>query len=205
MITHASLKNLVPAKTITLSGFVIHPCFGFDYYAVFVLPRPDGSVVSVSDSKPSGCEFDTRLRRTFFPEYFRFSLLLKHVRTVVVGFGKKMCLCWCKKAWKHMCVTDRHGLSLPFNPFPNKPWFLRVCKTSLLKTLWEKEKLLVTSNFSFSHSVSTHFHQVQNSRLQTISVWKSLKFVVWKRVKVALNPNTTNQQHLFYGKGLRYA
>ena len=39
------------------------------------------------------------------------------------------------------------------NPFPNKPWFLRVCNTSLLKTLWEKEKLLVTSNFSFSHRV----------------------------------------------------
>ena len=39
------------------------------------------------------------------------------------------------------------------NPFPNKPWILRVCSASLLKTLWEKEKLLVTSNFSFSHSV----------------------------------------------------
>ena len=38
------------------------------------------------------------------------------------------------------------------NPFPNKPWFLRVCSTSLFKTLWEKEKLLVTSNFSISHS-----------------------------------------------------
>ena len=23
-----------------------------------------------------------------------------------------------------------------FNPFPNKPWFLRVCSTSLLKTMW---------------------------------------------------------------------
>ena len=44
-----------------------------------------------------------------------------------------------------------------FNPFPNKPWFLRVCSTSLLKTLWEKEKLLVTSNFSFSHSVFYKF------------------------------------------------
>ena len=39
------------------------------------------------------------------------------------------------------------------NPFPNKPWFLRVCSTSLLKTQWEKEKYLVTSNFSFFHSV----------------------------------------------------
>ena len=33
------------------------------------------------------------------------------------------------------------------------PGFYCVCSTSLLKTLWEKEKLLVTSNFSFSHSV----------------------------------------------------
>ena len=34
-----------------------------------------------------------------------------------------------------------------FNPFPNKPWFLRLCSTCLLKTLWEK------GNCSFSHSV----------------------------------------------------
>ena len=39
------------------------------------------------------------------------------------------------------------------NTLPNKPCFLRVCSTSLLKTLWEKDKLLVTSNLSFSHSV----------------------------------------------------
>ena len=35
------------------------------------------------------------------------------------------------------------------NTFPNKPWLLRVCSRRLLKTLWEKEKLLVTSNSSF--------------------------------------------------------
>ena len=39
------------------------------------------------------------------------------------------------------------------NTFPNKPWFLPVCSTSLLKTLWVREKLLVTNNFSFSYSV----------------------------------------------------
>ena len=39
------------------------------------------------------------------------------------------------------------------NPFQDKPWFLCACSRSLLKTLWEKEKLLVTSKFSFSHSV----------------------------------------------------
>ena len=45
-----------------------------------------------------------------------------------------------------------------FIPFPNKPWFLRVCGTSLLKTLQENEKLLITSNFSFSHSVACYKH-----------------------------------------------
>ena len=33
------------------------------------------------------------------------------------------------------------------NHFPNIPSFLRVCGTSLLKTPWEKGKLLVTNNF----------------------------------------------------------
>ena len=47
----------------------------------------------------------------------------------------------------------RHMTLIYLNPFPNKPLCLRVCCTSLSKTLWEKEKLLVTSNFSFSHSV----------------------------------------------------
>ena len=46
------------------------------------------------------------------------------------------------------------------NPFPNKPWFLCVFHTSLLKTLWEKKKLLVTSNFSFPPSVFYPFWEL---------------------------------------------
>ena len=47
-------------------------------------------------------------------------------------------------------------LLLP-NPFPNKPWFLFVCSTSLLKTLREKEKLFIASDFSLSQQCfSTH-------------------------------------------------
>ena len=46
------------------------------------------------------------------------------------------------------------------NPFPNKLWFLHVCSASLLKTLWEKEKLLVTSNFSFSPSFFYRFGEL---------------------------------------------
>ena len=57
-----------------------------------------------------------------------------------------------KTLWEKekMLVTSISYLKA-FNPFPNKPWFLRVCSTSLLKTLWEKEKLLIISNFSFYH------------------------------------------------------
>ena len=58
--------------------------------------------------------------------------------------------------------ADNSDSSGPINPFPNKPWFLRVCSTSLLKTLWEKEKLLVTSNFSFFHSVFYRFGELSS-------------------------------------------
>ena len=40
-----------------------------------------------------------------------------------------------------------------FNPFPIKLSFLHVCDTSLMKTQLEKEKLLLTSNLSFSQCV----------------------------------------------------
>ena len=53
---------------------------------------------------------------------------------------------------KYDCQAFLECVFEPFNTFPNKPWFFRVGSTSLLKTLWEKEKLLVTSNFSFSRS-----------------------------------------------------
>ena len=51
------------------------------------------------------------------------------------------------------------------NPFPHNT-FCRPWETSLLKTLWEKEKLLVTSNFSFSQcfppawTTFCHFRQI---------------------------------------------
>ena len=49
--------------------------------------------------------------------------------------------------------------------FRNKLLFLQVCYTSLLKTLREKEKLLVTSNFSFSHSVFKSFGDLGADRM----------------------------------------
>ena len=38
---------------------------------------------------------------------------------------------------------------LSINTSPNKPLFICVCRTSILKTLWEKEKLPITSHFFF--------------------------------------------------------
>ena len=61
----------------------------------------------------------------------------------------------CPRFKSHWIYWIFHG-SVPgqdLNPFSNKPWFLRVCSSSLLKTQWEKEELLVMSNFSFSHTV----------------------------------------------------
>ena len=51
------------------------------------VPRLSASVVSVS-----GCEFDPWLSLTFFLVYFCLSPLLKHVRKVFCGFGKKSCV-----------------------------------------------------------------------------------------------------------------
>ena len=70
-----------------------------------------------------------------------------------------------------------------FKFFIFKPWFLRVCRTSLLKTLREKEKLLVMNSFSFfpqcflpTWRTFCHFHQIYNCRLQTLSIWKNLNW-----------------------------
>ena len=92
----------------------------------------------------------------------------------------------------HEQVSKCH-ITWPYiNPFPNKPWFLRVCSTSLLKTLWEKEKLLVMSNFSFSHNVFYPYGEPSAIFIKfeivicKLSVWKSLKLVVWERDNHAL-------------------
>ena len=67
--------------------------------------------------------------------------------------------------------SDMFVTQVCLNPFPNKPWFLHVCSTSLLKTLWKKEKLLLTSNLSYSHSVFYPFGRLSaiSSNLKLLS------------------------------------
>ena len=57
------------------------------------------------------------------------------------------------------------------------------------KHCWKRRNLLVTSNFSFSHSLFYPFGehsatviQFEIIVLQTLSVWKRPKFVVWEKV-----------------------
>ena len=100
-----------------------------------------------------------------------------------------------------LLITSSHlaVFQSTFNPFPNKPWFLRFCSTSLLKTPWEKEKLLVTSNFSFSHSVFYPFRELsatfikleivvcnlfQVGRVKNLSFGKRLNLLQKKKKKL---------------------
>ena len=76
-----------------------------------------------------------------------------------------------KNDTKHLKMIQNTLISV--NPFPNKPWFLHVCSTNVLKTLWEKVKLLVTSNFTFFHSVLCPFGEL-------FAIFIKLKMVVCK-------------------------
>ena len=58
-----------------------------------------------------------------------------------------------KSLLSNLMETNIISVIICINPFPHNDTFSRPSETSLLKTLWEKEKLLVTSNFSFTHSV----------------------------------------------------
>ena len=107
------------------------------------------------------------------------SLILYHVKNLFFSDTQKL-----------LVTSNFLGICQMINPFPNKPWFLHVCRTHLLKTLWEKEKLLVMSNFSFSHSVFYPFGQLS-------AILIKLKIVVCKLFQFE------RVQNLSFGKGLR--
>ena len=88
---------------------------------------------------------------------------------------------------KELQTTTEIWLLKDFNPFLNKPWFLHVCM-SLLKTLWEHEKLLVTSNFSFSNSVFYPFGDPS-------AIFIKFEIVICIFIQFG---------NLSFGKGLRY-
>ena len=77
------------------------------------------------------------------------------------------------------------------NLFANKPWFLLVGIISFMKTLWETQKLLITSNFSFSLSVFYPFGELSSIFIKfEIVVCKLFQFVQF--------------QNFSFGKDLRH-
>ena len=73
------------------------------------------------------------------------------------------------------------------NPFPNKPWFLRVCSTSLLKTLRVKEKLL--KQFLLFPQCFLPF-------------WRTLSFSTNSKLSSAHALNLEKSKISLFGKGL---
>ena len=75
----------------------------------------------------------------------------------------------------------------------NKPFFLRVCSINLLKTLWEKEKMLLMNNITFSYSFFYPFGKFSTIFINlkiivcSLLLWKSIKFVVWERINPVLH------------------
>ena len=52
------------------------------------------------------------------------------------------------------------------------------------KIICYEQFLLFLQNYPPVWRTFCHFHQIQNGCLQTLSVWKSLKFVVWEKIKL---------------------
>ena len=77
-----------------------------------------------------------------------------------------------------------------FHPFPNKPCISRVCSTSLLKTLWEKDKLLMRSSFF-------PFLTVFSTLLESF-----LPFSPNLNLSSANSTSLEQSKHLSFGKGL---
>ena len=98
------------------------------------IPSPNNKILCMSNLKAFA---DEKIVEIYFGKDKKH--FWKMLATSILSFYHNV--------FKRRLVQDNLTLS------QNKPWFLRVCSRTLLKTLWEKEKLLITSNFSFSHSV----------------------------------------------------
>ena len=89
------------------------------------------------------------------------------------------------------CFLFHQAEILPFNPFPNKPWFLRVCSSSLLKTLGKGE---IACNEQF-----LLFPTVFSTRLENF-----LPFSSNSKLPTANSYSLEESKNLSFGKGLNH-
>ena len=148
--------------------FSLQSCFVFSFHLSIVIDTAVAAVVGV---------FTTVLK--LVPKFrvngggIRENLALQNVQVsqLIVEVGQEILIV--DPVLVVCMILNRRA----FNPFPNKPWFLCVCSTSPLKTLQEKEKLLVTSSFCFSHSVFYPFGEL-------FAIFIKFKIVVCKLFQV---------------------
>ena len=122
-------------------------------------------------------------------------IILLHYYTPQNKCFDSACLCVCFSIHVSVCAQSTRfcqstgggikshlvtALVQSVNPCPNKPWFLRVYSTGLLKTLGKgetahnKQFLLFPQCFLSIWKAFCHFNQRRNCRLQTLSIWKTL-------------------------------
>ena len=116
---------------------------------------------------------------SFGKEFISFYLFLVLFIFVQVGF--------------EMGVTYKSFLSSSSTLSQTSPCFYVSAVQIFLKTLWEKEKLLVTSNFSFFPRVYYPFEDLSAIFMKLKIVvcklfQKSINFVVWERVNTVHIP-----------------
>ena len=99
----------------------------------------EGIIILFSSKVPNNTNF-----------YFQWKIRPKYVQCEGCLSTMHFCAIWSRS---ELAVKTNGWHGRHFNPFPHNDTYWRPWETNLLKTLWEKEKLLITSNFSFSHSV----------------------------------------------------
>ena len=95
------------------------------------------------------------------------------------------------KIWAVTYNSEKTKFCWCVNHFQSKFMVLmRLRYKSFENTVKKEEIAHIEQIFSFSHSVFylslktfCHFHQILYCRLQALPVWKTLKFVIWERVK----------------------
>ena len=80
--------------------------------------------------------------------FFLYKLLIYSVIKFAVMFFNDIF-----KKGQEDCPLPDVWCFLNFNTFPHTDAFWRLCSRPLWKTLWQKEKLLMMSNFSLCHNV----------------------------------------------------
>ena len=111
--------------------------------------------------------------------YFHFLFFKILEKTTVLKNGWQYASCSRYRLCGSLFILRKTNVSVKvlmgvLKPFPKQALVLRVCSTSLLKTLWEKEKLFVLNYFSsVIHSV---FFFYPSEELSTIFI-KSEIFV----------------------------